>query len=178
MLFNEVKNVKAEEIKKFISVNVSTNYGTIRPYIETAEREYILKLLGQEQYDELAEYYESHEASEERLDDLLNLVQKALINLAYYRGFPLLVIKMGDGGAYRNETETQKGLYKYQEKALYRMFKADGFNGLDSLLEYLLSPNSRNQLVFSSSKVDVTRQQMQVVNLRWNDSGFHLTVFT
>jgi len=166
MLFNEVKNVKAEEIKKFISVNVSTNYGTIKPYIETAEREYILKLLGQDQYDEMVEYYEGHEASEERLDDLLRLVQKALINLAYYRGFPILVIKMGDGGAYRNETETQKGPYKYQEKGLYRMFKADGFNGLDSVLEYLesnidlfpLFSESENYTVFKDSFINTTAE--------------------
>jgi predicted house-cleaning noncanonical NTP pyrophosphatase (MazG superfamily) len=166
MLFNEVKNPKAEEIKQYISVNVSSNYNTIKPYIETAEAEYIKKLLGDDQYEELVEYYEDHAAAEERLDDLLSLVQKALINLAYFRGFPILIAKIGDGGAYRNENEKQKGLYKYQEVELKNMFKADGFNGLDAVLEYLetnidlfpLFSASDNYTVFKGSFINTTAE--------------------
>lgn len=165
MLFKETENTKAEEIKKYISVNVSTNYNTIKPYIEVAEREYIKRLLGDDQYEELTDYYYDHALPEERLDTLLEHVQRALINLAYYRGFPLLNVKMSDQGAYRNETEKQKSLFKYQESALWKMFKQDGFNGLDAILEYLednidLFPEfqtSPNYTIFKSNFINTTK---------------------
>jgi hypothetical protein len=166
MLFNEIKNIKGEEIKKYISVNVTTNFITIKPYIETAEAEYIKKLLGDAQYYELVEYYEDHVEPESHLGDLLKLVQKSLINLAYFRGFPILVAKIGDGGAYRNETDVQKPLFKYQEAELKQMFKTDGFNGLDAVLEYLenniesfpLFASSQNYTIFKQNFIHTTAQ--------------------
>ena len=166
MLFNEVKNVKAEEIKQFVSVNVTTNFNTLKPYIETCENEYIKRLLGIGQYDELVEYYEDHAAPEDHMEDLLKLVQKALINLAYFRAFPILVAKIGDGGVYRSESDKQKSLFKYQEADLKQMFKSDGFNGLDAVLEYLeenilLFPTfalSENYTVFKNSFINTTRE--------------------
>jgi hypothetical protein len=177
MLFNEVENIGAKEIKKYISVNVTTNFNTIKPYIETAEAEYIKKLVGDDQYDELVEYYVHHVAAEERMDNLLTLVQKALINLAYFRGFPILIVKIGDGGVYRNETEKQKGPYKYQELGLREMFKTDGFNGLDAVLEYLetnieifpLFKASDNYTVFKGSFINTTsefEEQYKIGNSR------------
>jgi len=164
MLFKEENNTNAKEIKQYISVNVSTNYKTLKPYIEVAEREYIKKLLGDDQYEELTDYYAEHVASEERLDDLLEHVQRALINLAYYRGFPILIVKMSEQGAYRNENEKQKSLFKYQEVELRKMFKKDGFNGLDAVLEYLetnidLFPEfqtSPNYTVFKNNFINKT----------------------
>lgn len=137
MLFKEENNTNAAEIKKHLPVNVSVNFKSLKPHIKVAERKYIKKLLGDDQYEELTDYYDEHHAPEERLDDLLDLVQFALINLAYWWGFPKLNTKFSDQGAYRNETEKQKSLYKYQEVDLRNSFKQDGFNGLDAVLEFL-----------------------------------------
>lgn len=174
MLFKESENTNAAEIKQYISVNVSTNYGTLKPYIEIAESEYIKKLLGDDQYDELLDYYEAEDpAPETRLDELLTLVQRALINLAYFRGFPILIVKMSDQGAYRNENDKQKSLFKYQEDALREMFKRDGFNGLDAVLEYLetnidLFPEfegSTNYTVFKSNFINTTTEFDDIYNI-------------
>jgi hypothetical protein len=103
-------------------------------------------------------------AQEDRLDELLALVQKALINLAYYRGFPILSVKMSDKGAYRTESPNEKSLFKYQEVELRQTFKQDGFNGLDAVLEYLeenidVFPefrNSANYTIFKSNFINTT----------------------
>lgn len=137
MLFKETLNVKAAEIKQYLSVNVSVNYNTIKPHIESCERDYIKPLLGVDQYDELVEYYEAAVGGESHLDELLELVQRALIHLSFWRGFYQFMIKVGDQGAYRTESENQKTPFKYQEVELRNSYKLDGFNALDEVLAYL-----------------------------------------
>ena len=146
MLFKEENNTKAEEIRKYISVNSKITFASILPYIESAEAKYIKKLLGPLQYLELCNYYldpaafpDLPGAETDPLDmaKLLPLVQKALINLAFLDGYAILSVNIGDSGAYRTETEAQKGLYQYQEENLKNAFRSEGFDTLDTILEYL-----------------------------------------
>lgn len=174
MLFKESLNIDAEEIKKYISVNVSLELNTVKPYITQAERKYIKRLLGTAQYNELVEFYNSGSgsgigsgsgsglgeqiASSAKLTELLEMVQLPLINLACYLGFDLLVTKVSNQGAYRTETDKQKGLYQYQEVSLRNTFKASGFDALDDLLAYLEEnkddfPNWKNSSEYTSTKL-------------------------
>jgi hypothetical protein len=145
MLFKESLNTKAAEIKQYISVNASIAYKSISPYIESAERDFIKPLLGSDQYQELLSYYDDPSswdpgegsASAGNLALLLKMVQRPLINIAYWRGFPMLSVNLGDSGAFRTEREGQKPLFQYQEENLKNSFKQDGFNSLDNLLEFL-----------------------------------------
>ncbi len=149
MLFIKDQNTRAEQIKQYISVNVSTDFENIEPYLEIAEREYIKPLLGDELYQELDSYANESGsgtggdsgsgsgAGTVLMDELLDLTRRAEINLAYFRGYSMLSIKVSDAGFHRIETTTQKSLYKYQEEAILNTFKTDGFNGLDNILEFL-----------------------------------------
>ena len=146
MLFKAENNTKAEEIRKYISVNNTITFASILPYIESAEAKYIKKLLGSLQYAELCMYYEDplnfndQPGSETNAIDiakLLPLVQKALINLAFLDGFAILSVNIGDSGAFRKESESQKPLYQYQEENLKNTFRTEGFDTLDTILEYL-----------------------------------------
>lgn len=145
MLFKEELNTKAGEIKQYIAVNASVAFKSILPYITTSERDYIKPLLGNDQYTELCSYYQSTsswdpeegQAEAEDLANLLPLVQQALINLAYWKGYPALSVNIGDGGAFRIEKEHEKSLFQYQEENLRNSFKNEGFNTLDKILEFL-----------------------------------------
>ncbi|MDT8392927.1 MAG: DUF6712 family protein [Bacteroidales bacterium] len=146
MLFKAVNNIKAEEIRKYISVNSSISFASLLPYIESAEQKYIKQILGSSQYLELSLFYDDPDSWGERpepkaaasdLGDLLKLAQKSLINLAFLDGFSVLSVNIGDSGAFRKETESQKSLYQYQEEALKYSFRTEGFNSLDAILEFL-----------------------------------------
>jgi hypothetical protein len=134
------------EIQSYLPVSVATSFETIQPFIESSERKFIKELLGYEAYTELVKYYAAVQSSgsygsgqdeQAAYNELLKLVQKALINLAYYHGYAVLTVAASDGGFHRIESENHKGLYKYQEEELKDLFKKDGFNGLDDVLEYL-----------------------------------------
>lgn len=160
MLFKAANNLKMEEVRKYISVNTSKNFDSLIPYIETAEAKYIKQILGNDQYLELCAYYADPEAwamiehvpktSTTYMEKLLPLVQKALINLAFLNGFAILSVNLGDSGAFRKETESQKPLYQYQEENLKDSFRSEGFNTLDTILE-LLENNIENFPIFSGS---------------------------
>jgi hypothetical protein len=125
---------------------MATSFDTIKPFIESSERKFVKELLGFKTYTDLVNYYDSVAGSgsfgsgdgeRDVYSDLLALVQKSLINLAYFHGYPVLGIQATIGGFHRVESESIKGLYKYQEEDLKDLFKNDGYNGLDDVLEFL-----------------------------------------
>ncbi|MDT8394253.1 MAG: DUF6712 family protein [Bacteroidales bacterium] len=160
MLFKAENNAKADEIRQYISVNSSISFDSLLPHIESAESKYIKKILGREQYLELCAYYSDPLAwppieripktHEDWLAKLLKLVQKSLINLALLDGFAILSVNIGDSGAFRKETDSQKPLFQYQEENLKNTFRTEGFNTLDAILEFL-EENINNFPIFKES---------------------------
>lgn len=137
MLFKTIS-----EIKTFLPVGAGNDYGRLKPHIENAEQKYIKPLLGTNMYEELEEFYdaaypEDPTEVQEATKKLLEKVQHALIHLAYFVGFDFLNIQATDAGFHRSESQTQKGLYKYQEDNLREYFQQSGLNGLDDVLVFL-----------------------------------------
>ena len=181
MLFKETLNIKTEEIKQYIAVNVLISFKSISPYITTAERDFIKTLLGSDQYSELCSYYADPEdwtpgegeASAESLAALLPMVQLPLINLAYWRGFSMLSVNLGDSGAFRIEGDNQKPLFQYQEENIKNSFKQDGFNGLDNLLGFLEEKidnypkfkNSDNYTIFKEKFIRTASEFNSIFNI-------------
>ena len=142
MLFSKEKNPKMEEIKQFVSVSSASSFESLVPHIQNSERDYLVPVIGQDMYDELVEFYEAElptELSEvqEKTDQLLKLVQSAVIHIAYWIGFDLLNASLSGMGFKRVESENSKSLFKYQEDNLKNYFRTNGFNGIDTVLQFL-----------------------------------------
>lgn len=142
MLFSKEKNPKMEEVKNFASVSAASNFASIAPHIANAERDYLVPLIGQAMYDELQEFYDAELPAvltdvQVKTAELLRLSQSAVINIAYWIGFDLLNAHVTDAGFKRTESDGVKGLFKYQEANLKNYFRTNGFNGLDTVLQYL-----------------------------------------
>lgn len=151
MLFSADKNINGEEFKKFISVNSTLSFETMEPYLALAERQFLKPILGDVILASLQLHYTnslyslvesgsgsgSGGASDDKMDELLELCQGAVLNLAYLKGWSVLSVQLNNNGASRYENENNKGLYKYQEDAILDNFKADGFSGLDAVIGYL-----------------------------------------
>jgi len=88
--------------------------------------------------------------AEQKLTELLRLIQSATIHIAYWIGFDLLNSHISDGGFKRTESTSVKGLFKYLEENLKTYFRTNGFNGLDTVLQYL-ETNSSDFSEFSES---------------------------
>ena len=141
MLLSKAKNAKMQEVKNFIPISTSSDFDTLMPHIANAERDYLIPVIGQKVYDELQAFYDGTEigssGTDEKLEELLPLVQSAVLHIAYWIGYDLLNVEVSDSGFKRTESDTVKGLYKYQDENLKAYFRTNGFNGLDTVLKYL-----------------------------------------
>lgn len=137
MLF---KNIA--EIKTFLPIGAGNDFNRLKPHIENAENKYVKPLLGTAMYDELQEFYDTEypdnpSEAQEDTNALLKKVQHSLIHLVYFSGFDFLNVTVSDAGFNRTESNTMKGLFKYQEDNIKKYFSDAGFNGLDDVLIFL-----------------------------------------
>jgi len=143
MFFSTDEDTFLAEVKEFIPASAATSKEKLWPFVDAAERKYILPILGRELYDDLQTLYtdsgnwSGSDEDEIKSDELLRLIRLSEINLAYYLGFDLLNARISDLGFQRAESESFKGLYKYQEENVRNYFKDTGFNGIDDILQYL-----------------------------------------
>ena len=131
-----------EEIRTFLSVSASSEFDIVAPHIANAERDYLVPVIGTGLYDRLTTFYNTEfpdglGEAQEKTAQLLIFVQSAVIHIAYWIGFDVLNSVITDTGFKRTESTTVKGLYKYQEENLKNYLRTSGFNGLDTVLQYL-----------------------------------------
>ena len=172
MLFSNIT-----EIRDIIKISTSVDFDVLKPILETVDREFLRPVLGAEMHNKLLEFYNSSpdqiavpepdppvsptlEQIAGATAKLLKLAQTAEIHLAYWYGFDLLNVQIMNDGFKRTETEKVKGLYKYQEDNLKNFFKASGFNGLDSMLEFLDGPDKLCFPEFHENEAGLQRKQM------------------
>lgn len=134
-LFSAEENKRAEEVKKYLPVNIQLNFKSIAPYIVQCERKYIKPLLGDQLYDKLVSFY-SNKNQDKSFTQLLEYVQFSLIHLAFWLGYDLLTVSLSDIGA-ASRIDSDKRLYRYQEDNAKDALKNQGFDELDTILEFL-----------------------------------------
>ncbi len=130
------------EIKSFLPIGAGNDFNRLMPHIENAENKYIKPLLSSALYNELIEFYEAELPAvptdvQQAMLTLLNKIQHATIHLTYAFGFDFLNVSISDAGFMRSETQSQKGLFKYQEDNLKSYFSNAGFNALDDALVFI-----------------------------------------
>lgn len=135
-LFKEIS-----EVKKYASVNAATDIDSLMPDIIDAEEEYIVKYLGQEQYDALVTQYDANSTQLDFLN-LLEKVQKPLINLALANYIILNQVQISETGVHIVTDADNKTAWQWQINDLIEYFMKKGFNGLETLLRYLEAKKS------------------------------------
>lgn len=182
MFFKDAENTRVEEIRKYIPVSVATSFANISALIGSAESKFILPLLGQTLYTQVLAYYTDSAnppagvdgGNSAKFDTLIEHIQRALINLTYYANFNFLGVSINDAGFHRQETETQKSLYKYQEEEIKNSFKDAGFNGLDTMLEFI-EENPTVFLLFTASPSYTLRKESVIPNTKVFDEIINIS---
>lgn len=124
------------EVRQFLPANINLSIEGLKPFIEPVEQKYLVKVLGQEQYDIINEYASSTTADENK-DKLIKQCIPPVVFLSVLEGFDLLNVELSDVGFRRSESEAKKSLYGYQERNIKAFLKNAGFNGLETLLKFL-----------------------------------------
>jgi len=122
-----------QQIKEVVPVNGTASFKIFKPYVDAAEDQYIIPLLGLELYTELNNLAADTGTPEQKT--LLKKVRYCLVHLMLFKGFDMLNVSFDDAGFER--VAKDRGLYRYQEENLKDVFKSEGFNAMDTILEYL-----------------------------------------
>ncbi len=120
-------------IRTVIPVNAMAEFETFEPYLNKVEAQVFNPLLGQDLYTELNAVADDSGNDDQK--ELLKLIRFSLINLSMFRGFDMLNVTFDDSGFER--VSSDKALYRYQEENLKNGFKNEGFDGIDTVLEFL-----------------------------------------
>lgn len=141
MIFSAEKWNNAKEIKQFMQLSTSISFEKMETPLSNAFRLFIAPMLGEEMVNILIDIYNSGrdgEAYDRKRDlQLLQLCQRANANLGMWYDFDEISIRITDSGFQRQESDSLKPVYKYQENNLRQNFKNKGFNALDEVLAFL-----------------------------------------
>jgi len=162
MLFGKSQNIKdnVAELRKYIpNINTTFDFEKLRNFINSSAEKYIKPVLGTETFNYLVDYYENEKLPQYQgsgsgsgsgsggssddlktaYDKLLNKSQYALASLSVFKGYHLLNLKIGDSGIHIEQPEGTRGTFKYEETEIKNSLKAEGYNALDTILEFLES---------------------------------------
>lgn len=138
-LFTPEFNEHAEDFKKYLPVNINLRYETVASHIALCEENFLRPVLGDALFNRAVNYVISHPAllTSDSLDaQLVNKMRFALIRLAIWQGYDVISSNISDTGV-SAEVDKENRLYRYQEENIKNSLKQEGFNYIDSILEFL-----------------------------------------
>lgn len=109
---------------------------SIEPVIYDTARRHLTPYLGVEFYEELVAAHEGAGMTAEQ-EALYYKVIKPLALLTMYEYAKIGGIEFGEGGIHRNESETKKAAFRYQEKEYSRYMVEKGYEALELMLKFL-----------------------------------------
>lgn len=157
-------NDRAEEFKKYLPVNINLRFETVDSHLELCEKTYIRPLLGKELFNALVEFVNENPTlpDENKKSALVHNVRFALLRLAIWKGYDVIAANISDTGV-SNEVDKEKRLFRYQENNLKSTLKEEGFNYLDSILEFL-EENSQDFPEFEHSQYKLSNVDSLIRN--------------
>lgn len=139
-----------EDVKKYLSIDISMNTRTIEPYYKPAE-EQLIRLLGKELFDEIDEYCNYGETEDPELDLLLPYVQRPVVNFAFFLGLSMLNVSIGDNGIAVVSNSNLTPASRERTDTLKHDLEQAAYNAMESLLEFL-EDNQEDYPLWKSSE--------------------------
>lgn len=129
-----VRNI--EEVKEYCSiVDLTMSFDSIKSYLRKAEK-YVKECLGSTYYSALTASYEGDILTNaEKL--LMPYVQDPIVNIALWLWLSGGQIRVSDKGVQIDHSGAMKTAFQWQIDEWREDLELSGFNGLDSLLQYL-----------------------------------------
>lgn len=136
MLFSKDKWNNAREIMPYIQASAALTFEKCQGAFADAEQMYLVKVFGQDLLEHIHTIYEAESRTKEE-DMMLQLAQRAEANLAFYTRFDEFQLRLTDAGLQRQDSDTFKQAYRYQENLIKNNYRNKGLNALDAAVEFL-----------------------------------------
>lgn len=128
-----------QEVKKYLKIDVTANSTATLPDMVTAERKYLVPIIGSTLYKLLVEAYNSDDVTGTRYVDLLDMVQAALAPLAFFNDRAFINVRITEAGFRKTMTAEQAPIYKWDYQALSSALMERGMEAIENLLFFLES---------------------------------------
>jgi len=125
------------ELKEFFPVNISFDFDQVKPYIATAENKYIKHLVGDDQWEEVEDYYDSESEAITELDDLIEVLQKPIAYFAVWLASSKLDLKLTNAGFVVSESQGYAPASEHRTKNLKADLLRDAYDSVEVLLRFL-----------------------------------------
>lgn len=121
-----------DQLKKYVSVNNSTQWESVEPYVKQAERKFIKTLIGTTIYNDYADNKPSGIPLE-----VYELLSEASANLAWFLYLPLANVTVNDEGISVAQGTDYKAAEWWQVRDLRRTFLDGGLQAIDEALKIM-----------------------------------------
>lgn len=133
-----------DEVQKYLPVLMTSEITVIEPFLNNAERSYLLSLIGKEQFTVLAAAYATAEKHTEGITDeiireAVEIAQKIVTTIGYYKAVPVLSLKIGDSGIQVFSNQDTKQAFNWQVEDLKDALLDLGYGAIEDLLLHLES---------------------------------------
>jgi hypothetical protein len=145
-LFNTLGEVKAHVGG---AISSSLELTSIEPVIYDTARRHIVPYLSVSEYAALVAAHAANTMTAAQAA-LLPFVRRPLALLTMYEYAKVGGIEFGEGGIHRNESDTKKAAYRYQEKQYSEYTLEKGYDAIETMLQFL-SDNATTYTTWSAS---------------------------
>lgn len=156
----------------FSRLNKAARIETFASYRDDAEEKYIKPLIGEEQYNELHDWYKVETPAEnEELEKLLYQVQRALTYYTLLEAAPTMMLDFGDGGMMEGAPDGQTSARQWTVKSAIDYFSSNADTFAESVLQFL-EKNHEDYLTWDNSDFrKEARAQFISSGKMWVDAG-------
>ncbi|RZM11092.1 MAG: hypothetical protein EOO88_47365 [Pedobacter sp.] len=131
-----------DEIQESIPVLFTSSIDRVKPFIGSAERNFLLAVLGRDQYQVLVDAYNEadHNAdsiADEEIKEAVKISQRIISNLGYLTGLPVLNVNFSDSGITVTSNAETKQAFKWQVDEVKASIQELGFTAIEELLIYM-----------------------------------------
>jgi len=130
-LFTTIK-----EIRDYVTVDISADFGTINPYLIEAHK-FVLKGLDSVTFTSLLDYVETAEFDDADLDELLTYTRRTLANFAYAIATKRLGIYIGENGIMEFSNTNLDPISDEKLNSIKSEFFSSGYNALEMQILYI-----------------------------------------
>ncbi|MBC7416640.1 MAG: hypothetical protein H7325_00610, partial [Pedobacter sp.] len=139
------------EVREHLPVNFTADFDRLKPYLDNAERLYILKVIGKTEFEELATIYQTAANTvsaivDDKVRAAVFAAQKIITNIGFLMAVPTLSLSIGAAGIQIHSNTEKKQAFQWQVEDFKSSLQEIGFGGIEELLEILTS----NPIIFSS----------------------------
>lgn len=152
-----------DTLRTFNPASASFSFPTIEPFIKIAERDYIIPIIGQDEYDILDLAFNA-ETTDDDQDNLIRKIQDAIAWISFYEATPVLNVHVTAGGFQVAVSDNMAPASQYRVEDYKAYTATKGYNALENILYFLWNSDAGTYPQWEESDEHDTHRSLLVLS--------------